>query len=537
MTIPDELKPILNLFPQALIVGGAVRDHLLGLTPKDFDIEVYNTPMEEIEKTLSPHGSVDTVGKSFGVVKLTLGENQYDFSCPRRERKAAQGQGHREFIVEADPNISPKEAASRRDFTINALAFDPKSNQILDFWGGLDDLKTHTLRQTSPAFEEDPLRPLRAFQLAARTGFHLETQTAATCQKMAAQGAFDTLPKERVWEEWSKFLIKSTDPMAGFQALHNSGWGRLFPQLEALRGLPQDPIHHPEGDVLTHTALVIKALHNSPNWPTFNTETRWKLALACLCHDLGKATTTARAWKKDQNRMAIVSPGHDQAGIEPTKELLNLIGAPQRLTDSVCLLVAHHMAHLQTKSPKNTRQLAAKLSPSNPHTENPRITTTIAELAEVVRADHSGRPPKPPELPHDFQQILQWAQEEQVTHHPQKPRVTGKLLAQLDIPQGPAMGAIIQYAYKAQLKGALPKGKEIPWVNQNLMAILRETKTGPEPLLRGNTLIAMGLPTGKDLKATLNRIYKAQITGKISTEHEAKHMALQSKHKDEPTIN
>src|ERR1700730_6566766 len=123
---------------QAVVVGGAVRDALLGGAPKDFDIEVYGIAYDQLAGVLARHGRVDLVGKSFGVVKLNTGGHEYDFSVPRRDSKL--GLGHRDFQSTFDPGISPREAASRRDFTINSMAYDPVADELLDFFGGADDL-------------------------------------------------------------------------------------------------------------------------------------------------------------------------------------------------------------------------------------------------------------------------------------------------------------------------------------------------------------------------------------------------------------
>lgn len=161
---------------RAVVVGGAIRDALLGGQPKDFDIEVYGVAYEQLAGILARHGRVDLVGKSFGVVKLVTRENQggheYDFSVPRRDSKL--GLGHRDFQATFDPAITPREAASRRDFTINAMAYDPVAHQLLDFFGGADDLKNKVLRATSEAFAEDPLRVLRGMQFASRFDLTLE---------------------------------------------------------------------------------------------------------------------------------------------------------------------------------------------------------------------------------------------------------------------------------------------------------------------------------------------------------------------------
>src|SRR5688572_10151929 len=170
VNVPDELARILRGTPElreAYLVGGCVRDALLRLPQKDFDIEVFGTSYEQLTKALERWGKIDLVGRSFGVVKLTAPIGSvYDFTVPRRDSKIAPG--HKGFEITFDPNITPRDAAARRDFTINALMFDPRSQQVLDFFGGAEDLRTRTLRHTTDAFTEDPLRVLRGMQFAAR---------------------------------------------------------------------------------------------------------------------------------------------------------------------------------------------------------------------------------------------------------------------------------------------------------------------------------------------------------------------------------
>ncbi len=262
-----ELPPLLDQIVRemhaagyrAVVVGGAVRDALLGGQPKDFDIEVYGIAYDRLAAILARHGRVDLVGKSFGVVKLVTRENQggheYDFSVPRRDSKF--GLGHRDFQTTFDNDISPREAASRRDFTINAIAYDPVADEVLDFFGGAEDLKNRVLRATSEAFAEDPLRVLRGMQFACRFDLTLDPGTAAMCRSIVDQ--YGTIARERVAEEFMKWAVKSVRPGRIAEYLADSGWDVHFPEIARLTGVPQDPGWHPEGDVGTHTMLVVDA--------------------------------------------------------------------------------------------------------------------------------------------------------------------------------------------------------------------------------------------------------------------------------------
>src|ERR1019366_8171117 len=221
--LPDELRAMLAaLRPvgRPRLVGGGVRDWLLGLPSKDFDIEVAGVDFEGLRRALSPFGAADIVGRSFGVLKVRGAGGEYDFSLPRRESKT--GAGHRGFAVRPDPTLGDADAAARRDFTVNSIAQDPFTGALADPFGGQADLRARILRHTGPAFREDPLRVLRAFQLAARFDFSLAPETAALCREMVP--SFAELPVERVWGEWDKWAVKSMRPSRGLGVLEETGW-------------------------------------------------------------------------------------------------------------------------------------------------------------------------------------------------------------------------------------------------------------------------------------------------------------------------
>ena len=204
-----------------VIVGGAVRDALLGITPKDFDIEVYGVAYGPLAALLAKHGRVDLVGKSFGVVKFSAENSTLDFSVPRRDNKI--GLHHRDFRATFDIDITPEQAAARRDFTINAMAWDPVCGELLDFFGGEKDLRNRLLRATSEAFAEDPLRVLRGLQFACRFDLSLDPATAELCRSIVSQ--YDTIARERVAEEFMKWAVKSSYPGRIFEYLRQTGWG------------------------------------------------------------------------------------------------------------------------------------------------------------------------------------------------------------------------------------------------------------------------------------------------------------------------
>jgi tRNA nucleotidyltransferase (CCA-adding enzyme) len=219
---------------RALLVGGAVRDLLRGAgNVKDVDIEVFGIPPERLKALLGERFEFDPCGVSFGVLKIK--HLDIDIALPRRESK--HGIGHRVFCIDSDPTLSVREAAERRDFTVNALYYDPLANLLEDPCGGCEDLKNHVLRHVSAKFSEDPLRVLRGMQFIARFDLRPAPETVALCQAIP----IENLPQERLFEEWSKLLAKGVQIGHGLEFLRATGWVRHFPELAALIDCPQDP--------------------------------------------------------------------------------------------------------------------------------------------------------------------------------------------------------------------------------------------------------------------------------------------------------
>ena len=440
VTPPAELQKLLSATPElarAFLVGGCVRDALLGLSVKDFDLEVFGVSYERLAKALRRWGRVDYVGQSFGVAKLTTGSGlAYDFAIPRRDRKVALG--HKGFAVEFDADITPQEAASRRDFTLNALMFDPRCGEVLDFFGGQADLRDRVLRHTSDAFAEDPLRVLRGMQFASRFNLRAAPETVALCRSIKA--SFGELAVERVGDEWFKWAAKSVVPSVGLRFLADTEWLEHFPELAALRGTPQDPEWHPEGDVFTHTGHCCDALVKLPQWQAADEASRIAWMLAVLTHDFGKPAVTHEALR--DGRMRIVSPGHEQGGVEPALKFLERIHAPHAIRDRVPPLVANHLAHMQPVTDRGVRRLAKRLEPE-----------TIASLCVIVTADHNGRPPKPACVPEGVKALLAKAEELRVQDSAPKPILQGRHLIAAGMTPGKEFKAILDEAFEAQLEG------------------------------------------------------------------------------------
>ena len=441
MNLPLELASLLRTIPalgRAYLVGGCVRDALLGIAHKDFDLEVYGVGYETLARELGARGRVDLVGKSFGVIKYSSQSGgQWDFSLPRRDSKMAAG--HKGFEVEFDPDINPKEAASRRDFTVNALMFDPRRGEYLDFFGGRDDLANKVLRHTSAAFVEDPLRVLRGMQFAARFDLTPAPETIELCRSIV--NTFSELAVERVGMEWFKWASGSKRPSAGLRFLKATGWIKHFPEIAALDGTPQDPEWHPEGDVFTHTCHCCDAMAQLPGWQSADEMTRRILMFAILAHDFAKPQTTHTAER--EGRLRIVSPGHEEQGGPVAESFLTRINSPNEIKERVVPLVMHHLAHLQTSSARSVRRLANALQPA-----------TIEELCLVMTADHFGRPPKPQIVHEGITSMRAKAEELRLRDAAPKPLLMGRHLIARGLRPGGQFGKLLDEAFEAQLEGA-----------------------------------------------------------------------------------
>ena len=366
---------------RAVVVGGWVRDHLLGMGSKDVDIEVFGLGVERLEPLLADFGNVHAVGRAFGVLRVA--GIDVDFSLPRRDSK--RGPGHRGFDVAPDPSLDFAEAARRRDLTVNSIGIDPLTGAVLDPHRGRRDLERRVLRATDPErFPEDPLRGLRVAQLAARLEMTPDEELVSLCRTLD----LGELSGERVFDEFRKLLLRAAKPSIGFRVLEDTGQLRFFPELDALRGVPQDPEWHPEGDVWVHTLMVLDvaaslrgsgepgARYDSPEGGGEDLA----LMLGALCHDLGKPATT------EQIDGRIRSHGHDAAGVAATRALLERMRASSALADRVAALVEHHLAPAlfirNRAAAKGYRRLARKLE---------RAGVSIELLVRVARADHLGR--------------------------------------------------------------------------------------------------------------------------------------------------
>ncbi len=424
VTIRDIAAAISDRGGRALLVGGYVRDRILGRESKDLDVEVYGLALAEVEAVLGRFGEVIAIGRAFGVLRVK--GLDCDFSLPRRDNKV--GAGHRGFVVELDPDLDFTTAARRRDLTINSIGFDIVSGETLDPHGGREDLAAGALRATDAThFSEDPLRALRVAQFAAR----FEMAPDEELRELCAQLDLSELPGERLQEEFRKLLLKGIKPSIGLEILRETELLRFFPELEAMVDVPQDPEWHPEGTVWEHTLLVVDEAAAAR---TGDADEDFVVLLAALLHDVGKPAVTIEEGGR------IRSPDHERQGVGPSKAFLERLRAPSDVVTAVCSLVHHHLAPAHfipgRAGPKAYRRLARRLGAAG---VNARI------LYRLAQADHFGRT-TPDALAREFPAgdlFLRRAEELHVEEEATPDIVMGRHLIARGMHPGPTFGPIL----------------------------------------------------------------------------------------------
>jgi tRNA nucleotidyltransferase (CCA-adding enzyme) len=424
---------------RALLVGGCVRDVLMGGEPKDWDVEVYHLEPAKLRSLLDRFGPVNVVGEAFTVYKLG---NDLDVSLPRRERKS--GRGHRAFVIEGDPSMTIEDAARRRDFTVNAILQDPLTTEVIDPFRGQQDIQSGVLRAVSVStFAEDSLRVLRAAQFAARFEFRVHPETVELCRTID----LSDLPPERVWGELEKLLLRARRPSIGLGWLHALGvLAQLFPEIDALVEVPQDAEWHPEGDVFVHTRLVLdRARELIDDLPYARQVT---VMLAALAHDFGKPATTEFIDGRLRSR------GHEEAGVVPAEQLLDRLNIHTLdgydVRAQVVALVRDHLKPGEFFKKRDEvgdgafRRLARKCE--------------LDLLYRVAKADSLGRNadwvPREKWFGSEAQEwFIQHARELKVEQRPPAPILLGRHLLELGLTPGPRIGEITKTVYELQLDG------------------------------------------------------------------------------------
>jgi tRNA nucleotidyltransferase (CCA-adding enzyme) len=424
---------------RALLVGGCVRDQLMGAQPKDWDLEVYDLDPARLREILDQFGPVNVVGEAFTVYKLG---KHLDVSIPRRERKS--GRGHRSFVIAGDPSMDVAEATRRRDFTINAILQDPLTGEIIDPFNGRSDIEQRLLRAVSAeTFAEDSLRVLRAAQFAARFEFEIDPETVELCRTID----LSDLPAERIWGELEKLLLQASRPAVGIEWLRRLGAiEKLFPEIQSLIGVPQDPEWHPEGDVFVHTQLAVNRAHELIEDLSYPRKVT--VMLAALAHDFGKPATTEFLEGRWRSR------GHEEAGVPPTESFLDRINVHTidgyNVRAQVIALVREHLKPGEFYKKRDEvgdgafRRLARRCEPDL--------------LYRVAKADSLGRNaewvPRAQWYGSEAQEwFIQRSRELQVDQRPPEPLLLGRHLLELGVEPGPLMGEITRAIYEMQLDG------------------------------------------------------------------------------------
>ena len=415
------------------VTGGYPRDIVLGVQSKDMDIEVFGCTIEQLENVLSRFGKISTVGKKFGIVKLTTETGDYDFSVPRRENKV--GVGRSGFDVEFDPTITPKEASARRDFTFNSMFMD-SSFHIVDPHNGMDDLMQYRLRHTSSAFMEDPTRVLRGMRFCGQLNLRPYRRTVELCKIMFDR--YDEIEADMIWQEWEKWALRSVKPSRGLAFLWSTGWIHHYPELYGMTRVPQEPEWHPEGSVWQHTKHVIDEMNDICNRDFVCGEQKIIRMFGALLHDVGKPlTTTVNEYGR------IISPGHDEAGVDLAYSFMERIHAPKRFHEPVVDMVRYHMRHVGGATARTARRFASKLT-----------NITKDDWLRIVEADYSGRPPLSKGIPTEAQAMYDLMVEETQNNRVEQ-LVMGRHLIAAGFNPSPSFGKVLKEVYEIQLEEGL----------------------------------------------------------------------------------
>lgn len=406
-------------------VGGFIRDKLLGIENKDIDIEVHGISPDTLAAILDGLGQRISIGESFGIFNLK--GYCLDIAMPRKEE--LRGHGHKDFAIFVDPFIGTKGAALRRDFTVNALMQDVLTGEIIDHFGGTEDLRKGVLRHVNDAsFGEDPLRVLRGAQFAARYNLIPAKETVALCRSMSLQH----LPKERIEGELKKALLKAERPSVFFEILREMEQLDIwFPELKALIGIEQSPVYHAEGDVWNHTMMVLDEaakLRDRVAQP-------YPFMLGALCHDLGKAVCS------EEKDGVIHAYGHETKGLPIAEAFLHRITNETKCIDYVLNLTLLHM------KPNTAAAMGSSIKSTNKMFDS---ATDPEALVAIALADDRGRISQKHSGDNEafLTQRLEIYRE-----YMARPYVMGKDLIAAGLQPGKDFSEILAYAHKLRLAG------------------------------------------------------------------------------------
>ena len=452
-TLPQELIALIhairNAGGRALLVGGIVRDQLLGQNlNQDYDVEVFGLEVKELETILNQAGKVMNVGKKFGVLKLNTIKDTYDFSIPRIERKT--GKGHKNFEITTNSSLQYREAASRRDFTINSMGYDPLNGNFFDPFMGLDDLNKKRLKHIGVSFSEDPLRVFRAMQFSGRFEFTIVPETIQLCRKLN----LSELPKERIFKEFRKLLLSSQSPSIGLESARQLGILEYFPELKSLVGFIQDSERLPDVDAWSQTLKVVDA---AAKLKQKNIRSNLILMLAALCLDLSKPIS--------KNRLDQSTSNKNQSKLDSVcvETLL------KRLTEEKDLILRVKNLVLEQYQPLQLYENCYHSLPSG--VLRLALRVPIDTLVRLTEAKHRGYifyQSKSKKFP-EGDWLLKHAKLLKVVEGPPKPILMGKHLNQRGISSGQKMGILLNKAFEAQINGEFQTLQEAKyWVDKEL---------------------------------------------------------------------
>ena len=449
-----EKKLFVDLFGREVYaVGGYVRDHIRGDPSEDVDILITHHTVDEIIKKVEPHGKIDVVGKSFGVIKFTIEGKTYDIALPRKDRpKRTKNRKHQDFIISADPDMPLEEDLARRDFRCNSIAARLADGKIFDPFKGQNDIREKIIKLTNPqAFPDDPLRVLRAARFASILGFSVDTQIYPIAKDIDLSG----ISEERIKEELFKILLLSPNPSLGLNEMFKlDALRQLLPELYRLTLCLQDSVFHPEKDsfghhtVWAHTLITVDQAKRLTEQFRLDTPKSLTLLLAALFHDVGKPDTSM--WEFKRGRMVITSNGHDIASAKIAKKILGRLKIfsmnnynLRRMIPS--LIKCHHRAsELWQNRNVITKKAFNRLAAD--------VDGEIELLVYLDAADRAGRKKKPVQsLDREGRWLLKKFEEWNVSKETIQPLIMGRDLIKMGVSPGPLMGKFLKKLYHLQL--------------------------------------------------------------------------------------
>ncbi len=437
-------------------VGGYVRDLLRRIPSDEVDILITRRPLESIIRKLTPHGRVDLVGKSFGIIKFTRKGKTYDVALPRSDAAKGVGtRGHKDIAVAADPFLPIEKDLERRDFRCNSIALRLADGALIDPFRGRRDIAAKVIRVTNPqAFPEDPLRVLRAARFASVLNYKVDPSIYTLAKDLDLKG----LSAERVTEELFKILLHSNRPAVGLKELFRLGaLKQLFPELEALTLAIQDPVFHPEKDaygnhtVWHHTRLTVDQASVLGRQAGLSREKALCLALAALYHDVGKPATSS--WEHKHGRMVLTNIGHDVQSEEIARRAFDRLKIYSwngfDLRKMALLLIRNH--HRASELWQNRESVTKKAFNRLAH-------DTAGEVELLIYLDAADRAGRRERLASGLDRIARWLlrkiEEMRISKETIRPLLQGRDLIPLGVEPGPGMGRLLKRLYKLQMDNA-----------------------------------------------------------------------------------